>query len=487
MKDKIKNLSLKWKLFFCFVIFTLISLCILWIFQTVFLDDFYEAIKIKKIKDAAQSIEQNIENPELDTLSERLAQDGEMCIILYTSDGALVADEDLLMGCMLHNISSEQRATFYRAALQNGGQYLSTFSLEAFRSPYNDRFFKGDVPKADPGMFDSLIYVKTFNAGGTDYVVMLNAAITPVSSTVETVSAILKIVTVLLIVLSLFLALILSKSLSKPISKLNSSAKLLATGNYNVDFDAQGYKEISELSANLRYAANELSKVDDYRKELLANISHDLRTPLTLIAGYGQMMQDIPEENSPENLQVIIDESKRLSELVNDVLDLSKYTSGESIINPEIFDLSALVEEIMERYNKLREKDGYTIEFNITPGLYVNADKLKLSQVIYNLINNAINYTGEVKIIKVALNEKEGVCRFYVKDNGEGIPSDKLASIWNRYYKVDKTHKRSQIGTGLGLSIVKSILEAHKLRYGVDSAVGVGSIFWFELPLVQKP
>ncbi len=487
MKDKILNLSLKWKLFFSFIIFTVISLFILWVFQTVFLDDFYESIKIRKIKDAAQNIEQNIDNSEVNTLVSRLAQDGEMCIILYGADGTLVAEEDLLIGCMLHNVSNEQRAAFNKAAIANGGDYLSTFSLDVFKSQYNDRYFKGDVPKADPGMFDSLIYVKTFTSNGQDYVVMLNSAITPVSATIETVSTVLKIVTLLLIVLSLILALILSKNFAKPIAKLNSSAKLLATGNYNVDFDAQGYKEISELSANLKYAANELSKVEDYRKDLLANLSHDLRTPLTLIAGYGQMMLDMPDENSPENLQVIIDESKRLTDLVNDVLDLSKYSSGEIILTNEIFNLSELLNETMERYNKLREQEGYTIDFDIEPNIYIKADKVKISQVIYNLINNAINYTGTTKIIKVSLYQKDGTCRFKVRDNGEGIPADKLASIWNRYYKIDRTHKRSQVGTGLGLSIVKSILDAHKLRYGIDSAVGLGSIFWVEFSVSQNP
>ncbi len=482
MKDKIKNLSLKWKLFFCFIIFTVISLSIIWIFQTVFLDDFYKAIKTNKIKDAAQSIEQNIDNAELDTLAGRLAQDGEMCILLYKADGTLVADEDLLMGCILHNIPPDQRATFYENAKNNGGEYLNTFTLDAFKSHYSDSFFKGEVPKADPGMFDSLVYVKTFSNEGNDYVVMLNAAITPVSATVETVSEILVLVTILLIFLSLILAFGLSKKLSKPIAKLNVSAKLLATGNYDADFTADGYREINELSQNLRYAANELSKVDDYRRELLANLSHDLRTPLTLITGYGQMMQDMPDEVNDENLQIIIDESKRLTDLVNDMLDLSKYTSGEMVLLKEDINISILLNEIMERYNKLREQEGITIEVNIQPDIFVNGDKVKLSQVIYNLINNAINYTGDIKLIKVYLTESDGVCRFKVSDNGQGIPGDKLASIWNRYYKIDKTHKRSQVGTGLGLSIVKSILDGHNARYGVDSALGVGSVFWFELP-----
>jgi len=483
LKDKIKNISLKWKLFLSFIIFTVISLSIIWIFETVFLDDFYENIKIRKIKRASENIEQNISNDQLNELTNRLATDGEFCIILYDENGNVISDNDMLMGCMLHNIPEEQRYNFYLAAKENNGAYLNKFHLQAFRNHYDKDTFEGRVPKSDPGMYDSLIYVKTFKVDTREYVVMINAAITPVSSTVETVSRILLIVTLILIALSLILALILSKILSKPISKLNNSVKLLATGNYNTDFSAGGYREISELSQNLSIASAELAKVDDYRRDLLANVSHDLRTPLTMISAYAEMMQDIPGENTNENLQIIIDESKHLNNLVNDILDVSKYNSGEFTINPEVFNLSKLLNDTMERYNKLREQDGYSIETDIEQNVFVNADQVKISQVIYNLVNNAINYTGEDKKIQVILRTSGAKARIDVVDNGEGIEADKLPLIWNRYFKIDKTHKRSQIGSGLGLSIVKTILEKHNLSYGANSKVGTGTDIWIEFPI----
>ena len=117
----------------------------------------------------------------------------------------------------------------------------------------------------------------------------------------------------------------------------------------------------------------------------------------------------------------------------------------------------------------------------------MDADESKLSQVVYNLINNAVNYTGADKRIMVRLFEKDGWARVEIQDTGAGIPSDQLEYVWNRYYKLDRTHKRAAVGTGLGLSIVKNVLELHKARYGVESAVGRGSTFWFELPISEEP
>ena len=223
----------------------------------------------------------------------------------------------------------------------------------------------------------------------------------------------------------------------------------------------------------------EISRTDDLKRELFANVSHDLRTPLTMITGYAEVMRDIPGENSPENLQVIIDEANRLTRLVNDMLDLSRLQSITTF-EPVKCSLTALIEEILRRYNKLRETNGYTVEFVHDGEVFVMADELRLSQVIYNLVNNAIDFTGEDKKVTVIQSENDGWVRVEVKDSSEGIPEDKLPYIWDRYYKVDKEHKRSRVGTGLGLSIVKEALTIHGARYGVISGKG-GSTFWFEI------
>ena len=244
-------------------------------------------------------------------------------------------------------------------------------------------------------------------------------------------------------------------------------------------------REISELADTLDCARKELSKVEGLRRELIANVSHDLRTPLTMIAGYAEMMRDIPDENKSENVQIIIDEAQRLSVLVNDLLDISKMEEGTGELVFETIDLTQTVQRILTRYTKLVSYEGYKINFSYDRHVFVKGDALRLGQVIYNLLNNAINYTGSDKYIEVRQTMDNGYVKISVIDSGEGIPKEQMKYIWERYYKVDKTHKRASIGTGLGLSIVRKILIQHQAEYGVVSAEGTGSEFWFALPVTM--
>ena len=253
----------------------------------------------------------------------------------------------------------------------------------------------------------------------------------------------------------------------------------MANGDYDVHFAGHDFLEISELSNTLNYAAVELSKVEALRRELIANISHDLRTPLTMITGYAEVMRDLPGENSPENIQIIIDEAGRLNDLVNDLLDLSRLEAGVITLEKERFNLTESIRDILTRYDKLAD---YRFPFSYQEEAWVEGDKLKLSQVVYNLVNNAVNYAGEDKTVSLRQELREGRVRVSVTDTGEGIPADKLRDIWERYYKVDREHRRAQVGTGLGLSIVKNVLDLHGGTYGVVSELGKGSTFWFELP-----
>ena len=284
----------------------------------------------------------------------------------------------------------------------------------------------------------------------------------------------------------MIIAFLISKRVSSPIVAINSSAKELAKGNYDTTFKGEGYQEIRELNNTLNYAAKELSKVEGLRRELIANISHDLRTPLTMITGYGEVMRDIPGENTPENVQIIIDEAKRLTTLVNDILDISKFQSGNQVLKIEDFNLTKSIEEILLRYNKLTEQNGYKIIFTHDEDVIIQGDEVKLSQVIYNLINNAITYTGEDKTVTLRQIIEEDWVKIEVIDSGEGIPEEDIPLIWDRYYKVNKTHKRAAIGTGLGLSLVKEILQLHEAEFGVESSLGEGSCFYFKLRLPKE-
>jgi signal transduction histidine kinase len=320
-----------------------------------------------------------------------------------------------------------------------------------------------------------------YAADGTPYVVMLNSELTHLRATVQTLRMQFIWISVIFVGLALLMAMVFARSIISPIVRMNQAAKQLATGNYDVQFEGEGYRETKELAATLNYASKELSKNDRLQKELIANVSHDLRTPLTMIKGYGEIMRDIPGENTPENMQTIIDETERLSELVNALLDISRLQADAAELSREPFDLTEQLQVSVERYDKLRSQDGYAVLFEYDRHVIVNADRAMMLRVLYNLINNGINYAGEDKTVIVRQECRDGKVRISVIDHGVGISEDQIPLIWDRYYKVDRVHKRAVVGTGLGLSIVKTVLERHRAAYGVDSQVGQGSTFWFEL------
>ena len=286
-----------------------------------------------------------------------------------------------------------------------------------------------------------------------------------------------------MIVIAFLLAAVISRGVSRSIIMLNDGAKKLAAGDYSVKFNSRDYMEVSELSDTLNHTATELGKTDSFQKELIANVSHDLRTPLTMIKGYAEVMRDIPGENTPENVQVIIDETERLTGLVNDMLDISKLKAGTITIEPEEYNITESIRHVLERYNKLREVEGYTIDFLYDDEVNIYADEQKMYQVLYNLVNNAINYTGDDKKVTVIQKVDGDVLRIEVKDTGDGVKQDDIPYVWDRYYKDKTAHKRAIQGTGLGLSIVKNVLELHGAKYGVSSIQGKGATFWFEIQI----
>ncbi|HIT09316.1 MAG TPA: HAMP domain-containing histidine kinase [Candidatus Merdivicinus faecavium] len=465
-------------------------LALLWTFQVVLLDQFYKGIKTRDINAAAdtlvRSVSSSISSTELDEQVQSIAARNELCVYITRMQNLTtpIASADTLPNCRIHRMSPIELARLYLAAAENGGTYVER-SVNTPGFVVEGDGFRFFVPKQDE--IESLILVRVIQqTDGNDLILYLNSTISPVDATVRTLQVQLLFVTAIMIVVSLILSLILSRRLALPIARINETAKQFAKGNYDVRFDGKGYREISELNSTLNYTAKELSKAEGLRRELLANISHDLRTPLTMIIGYSEMMRDIPSENTPENIQVVIDEASRLTRLVNDLLDLSKLQAGVQELTVIRLNLTEMINGILLRYAKLTEQDGYQIVTEVAPDIWVDADESKLSQVIYNLINNAVNYTGSDKKITVRLFRKGEAARVEIVDTGIGIPVDQIDAVWERYYKIDRNHKRAAVGTGLGLSIVKNVLELHKAAYGVDSIVGKGSTFWFELPLSSE-
>ena len=274
----------------------------------------------------------------------------------------------------------------------------------------------------------------------------------------------------------------MARSVSEPIIETNQAARELSRSRYTRPPHSGGYREIAELNDTLVRAAEDLGKVEDLQRELIANISHDLRTPLTMIVGYAEAMRDIPEEVTPENMQIIIDETNRLNSMVNEVLDFSRLRTGNLELEEKPFSLTEQIREIVGRISKMTAVDGYTLVFEPAEDRTVNGDSGRIGQVLYNLLGNALTYTGEDRTVRITQRDVGTRVRVEISDSGEGIPKDELPYIWDRYYRSRENHRRAVIGSGLGLNICRSILEKHGADYGVKSEEGKGTTFWFELP-----
>lgn len=476
------RLPLKYKLSIYFILFSGIMLVFLWIFQTAFLEVCYEGIRHEQIKYNATYISRTIKhNKGTTSLINQICKNNEISVSIYDSTHAIIIPSYSINYNTPNNqdaFQMHQAYNYYRLARENGGRYITTSmnNKDDSDSPYYDS------DKADSSPLKNMVYAEIITlSDNSEHLLLVSGMITPVTAVVNTIRIQLVIVSVLFLILSLVLATVVSRHISKPIVDINARVKELSQKNYDIQFQGDGYLEVKELSNTLNKTREELKRAQVLQQELIANISHDLRTPLTMITGYGEVIRDLPGENTPENIQVIIDEANRLTTLVNDMLDLSKLKSGKIEIEKEIYSLTESIQDIFARYGKLREQEGYNIEFVADKNAFVNADPVKIGQVIYNFINNAINHCGSDKTVIVTQKVSMGKVRIEVEDHGEGIEPDKIEYIWDRYYKVDKKHKRDVIGTGLGLSIVKNILELHDARFGVRSKVNQGSVFWFEL------
>ncbi len=275
----------------------------------------------------------------------------------------------------------------------------------------------------------------------------------------------------------------MAKSISEPIIETNLAARELSRSRYTRPPHSGGYREIAELNDTLVRAAEDLGKVEDLQRELIANISHDLRTPLTMIVGYAEAMRDIPEEVTPENMQIIIDETNRLNSMVNEVLDFSRLRTGSLEMKKVPFNLTDTVRRTVDRIARMTAAEGYTVTFDADGNADVEADSDRISQVIYNLIGNAITYTGADKTVRIRQEIRNGTARISIADTGEGIAPEELPYIWDRYYRSRENHKRAVIGSGLGLNICRGILENHGAPYGAECPPEGGTVFWFSLPV----
>ena len=329
------------------------------------------------------------------------------------------------------------------------------------------------------------------NTSGGEYTVLVTTSLVHVAEAGNVLSTVLPMTAALIFVMALSAAWLFSAWFTKPLRQLSSAARQMAQGNYAVHVDSSRRDELGDLAQDFNHMASEVQHAAQMQRDLLANVSHDLRTPLTLIKGYAETVRDITGDDKAhrdEQMNIIVDEADRLTALVSSVMELSKVTSGADKCERVHFDMGQLCDEVSERYDAICAQNGWQLKLELPDEeLPVYADPDMMQRALHNLLGNAMHHIGKDGIfILRAQRCAEGV-RVEVEDHGPGISADDLPYIFDRYYRSRSDAGKQ--GTGLGLSITKAIFQQHGFRFGVHSAIGMGTTFWFimnDLPANEK-
>ena len=486
MKLKIDHNSIKFKTFLYFMVFAVTLMAVLWILQVVLLNNFYSTMKTAQTKEVAKEIEHFFKHNESEKFLEKVSEISEsydMYIYVVSYDGKTTYYQP-----SANDVA--QAPGFETDTATDGSEMQYASKIQTL----NEHMMRGNgsayvkISGSDSSQ-EILAYGSVLSAKNKDpMIVYIFSPLWPVTSTIRILTHQLIYVTIISIILAIVISFYLSIRITRPIRKINKSAKSLAAGNYGIVFQGGHYTELVDLADTLTGASIELEKSDMMQKDLIANVSHDLKTPLTMIKSYAEMIRDLSGDNPEkrgEHLQVIIDEADRLNVLVNDMLAISKLQSGRLTLEKSEFNLTATVENILKTYRIMELEEGYTFDFECSSEFYVEADEEKIKQVVTNLLTNAIKFCGEDKTVKVTLKKRGRNVACSVEDHGPGIAPDELEHIWERYYRSSSNMKREKEGTGLGLAICKEILTLHKARFGTESTLGEGSTFWFELECLR--
>ncbi len=289
----------------------------------------------------------------------------------------------------------------------------------------------------------------------------------------------------IIFILSTTILIVFTDMVYIPLKKITLATEEYASGNLKYEFSVDKEDEIGYLAASLGYMASELSCSEENQKKFIANVSHDFRSPLTSIKGYLEAMIDdtIPPEMHQKYLKIVLNETKRLTKLTSSLLSLNNLNTKGMLLDTTDFDINKVIKNVTATFEGTCTKKRISFNLVLTgKTLYIKADMVKIQQVLYNLIDNAIKFSHDGSTIKIETTEKNEKVFVSVKDSGIGIPKESLKMIWDRFYKTDLSRGKDKKGTGLGLSITKEIINAHHENINVISTVGVGTEFIFTLP-----
>jgi signal transduction histidine kinase len=297
------------------------------------------------------------------------------------------------------------------------------------------------------------------------------------------------ITVVVIFVLSFMILLGIQFFIYQPLRQITEAAKQYALGNLTYEIPVYTHDEMGYLSASLNYMSAQLQDMEEYQKKIVANVSHDFRSPLTSIKGYVEAMTDgtIPAELHGKYLDIILFETERLTDLTKDLLTLNEFDTKELLLAKSEFDIQEMIKNTAAAFEGICTSRRVSIELLLLhdPPL-VFADKRKIQQVLYNLIDNAIKFSENESAVTIEVSQRGDKFFISVKDSGMGIPRKELNKIWERFYKSDLSRGKDKKGTGLGLAIVKEAIQAHDEHINVISTEGVGTEFIFSLSRAES-
>lgn len=473
MKLRIDYKSIKFKTWLYFILFAGFLMLLLWVLQVLFLNNFYDVMKDEQTKRVAKTIADDYQkksNIKFLKSVDAISNSNDMFIYVVSYDGKT----------MYFKPSGDSTSAQYYA------DQIETINKALLKKNSDSAYLRIKSPDESK---DVLAYGAVLTASGkSPMMVYIFSPLWPLSSTINILTNQLVYVTFISLLAACLLSFYLSIRITRPIRTITRSAERLGNGEYGILFRGGHYTEINNLADTLTRASIELEKSDMLQKDLIANVSHDLRTPLTMIKSYAEMINDLSGDNPEkraQHLKVIIDETDRLNALVGDLLSISRMQSGKMVLERSNFNLTSAIESIVNIYKIMEMEKGYTLNFNCRVNFIVNGDEEKIKQVVANLLTNAIKFAGEDKMVNITLKRRGKVVVCRVEDHGKGIAPEELDHVWERYYRASSNMVRPAEGSGLGLSIVKEILTMHKSDFGVESNVGKGSTFWFELPYIK--
>lgn len=456
-----------WLIMMVLVVFTI---ALMWLIQILVLEKNYTKVAIKGIQERLEPVEEQLNHEDLanhQSLIPYLSKTINGKLMIVDSQGRL--EEIYSYGHQLDLDEDEKNIAPWKR-IRDSGVYQSILDGEPFNREVRD----------GSQLIAYEIGIPVLYNGEREYIVLIQN-FTELNSVLDMNRKQLIFFSVLLMIASAVLAHVLSRKFTKPIHIIKGTVDRLAQGDLAAVPNLKLDDEVGQLADSVEELSRALRRVDDLRKEVIANVSHELRSPLALIGGYAEMVRDIhwkDEEKRNEDLDLIIRESRRMSEMVNDILDYSQLQTGYLQLKKEWYNLYEIVEsEVLFCEPSARE---YGIQIRMEASekeIPVYVDALKISQVVRNLLYNALNHTENKGEIIVSLQKEQDGCLVEVKNPGNPIPEEDRELIWERYQRSQHQAGRRE-GTGLGLSIVSTILKAHKMTYGVGYEDQM-TVFWF--------